>query len=72
MTYPFIRFVCKYGRALSFYCGLLCLFLSSLLAYLFHSAWPLLIGILVSVLLGATLRLISEIVEVVADALLPR
>ncbi len=72
VTYPFIRFVCKYGRSLSLYSGLSVALLSALAAYLYSSPMLFLWGLICSMVLAATLRLISEIVEVVADALLPR
>lgn len=72
VTYPFIRFVCRYGRVLSFLATLLSMLLSIALAYHTQSFAILFIGSLASLTLGALLRLVSEIVEVVADALLPR
>lgn len=72
MSYPFIRFVCRYGRVLALCSALLGLLLSALLAYHAQSYTLFLVGGILSALMGALARLVSEIVEVVADALLPR
>jgi hypothetical protein len=72
VTYPFIRFICKYGRALSLWSAVLSFLATLFVSYQGHSYAWLIGGSVGSLVLGATLRLVSEIVEVVADALLPR
>ena len=72
VTYPLIRFVCKFGRRLSLVSFFIFLCFSSIAAFVMKS-YVLFVGLFVfSMVLGLILRLVSEIVEVVADALLPR
>jgi len=72
VSYPYIRFVCRYGRTISQWAGMAALLLAVSLAYHYNSIWVLGLGFLLAFTLSAMLRLLSEIVEVVADALLPR
>jgi hypothetical protein len=72
MTYPCIRFVCRYGRKISQWMGLIALLATLVLSYQCNSFGVLALGLFASLTLSAVLRLIAEIVEVVADALLPR
>ncbi len=72
VTYPLIRFVCRYGRKISLFAGLLSWLICLFLAYHCQSVLALLVGTLGSLVLGALLRLLAEVIEVVADALLPR
>ena len=72
VTYPLIRFVCKFGRKLSLISFFIGLCFSCITAFVMKS-YVLFVGLAVfSLVLGLVLRLVSEIVEVVADALLPR
>ena len=72
ITYPLIRFVCRHGRKVAFLTALLSLMAALLVAYQLQSMLALLVGALGSLVLGALLRLLAEVIEVVADALLPR
>jgi len=71
-TYPLIRFVCRYGRKISLFAGLLSWLICLFMAHHCQSVLALLVGTLGSLVLGALLRLLAEVIEVVADALLPR
>jgi hypothetical protein len=72
VSYPCIRFVCRYGRKISQWTGIAVLLLAVSLAYQYNSIWVLGLGLVSAFTLSTMLRLLSEIVEVVADALLPR
>jgi hypothetical protein len=70
--YPFIRLTVRHGRQASWLVGGLAGILSILAFAQSQSIWVLTLGCIGSIGLSIFLRLLSEIVEVVADALLPR
>lgn len=71
-SFPMIRFVVQHGRRLSLMCAMLLTFCSVWWFVRSQNIVFLLIGLFLTLALSSLLRLMSEIVEVVADALLPR
>jgi hypothetical protein len=70
--YPLIRMTVRHGRQASWITGCLACILTVVVFFQFNSIWLLVLGLLLSIGIGVFLRLLAEIVEVVADALLPR
>jgi len=70
--YPLIRMTVRHGRQVAWISGCLAGILSVVVYFQFNSIWLLVLGLLFSIGVGVFLRLLTEIVEVVADALLPR
>ena len=70
--YPLIRMTVRHGRQVAWILGSLASILSVITYVQFNSIYLLVIGLLFSIGIGVFLRLLAEIVEVVADALLPR
>ena len=72
VKYPLIQLTVRHGRNIAIWLTGFC-FLLSLWAYQeFESSVFLIFCILMSICIGVATRLLAEIVEVVADALLPR
>jgi hypothetical protein len=70
--YPAVVFIARYGRAGSLALGILA-GVYSLTEYAMHPDWiHLLLNLIASAVLWGCARLAVEIVEVVADTLLPR
>jgi len=70
--YPLIRMTVRHGRKISWLLGCFFSILTIISFFQSQSIWLLVLGLFFSLGLGVFLRLLAEIVEVVADALLPR
>lgn len=71
-TYPAVLFMAGHGRRLALAAGVVCGLLALLLFALSREPVALAAGLAFAVIVWAGLRLAAELVEVVAETLLPR
>ncbi|GEM_PF-5976351 len=71
-AYPFIRFFVSYGRPLAAAVAVIVLIAGGIAAMAGLPGWVLVISIMVAVVLFILLRLLGEVLALMADMLLPQ
>lgn len=71
-AYPFIRFFVSYGRPLAAAVAVIVLIAGGIAAMAGLPGWVLVISIVVAVVLFLLLRLLGEVLALMADMLLPQ
>ncbi|MCH9674449.1 MAG: hypothetical protein K0U93_23625 [Gammaproteobacteria bacterium] len=72
ISYPLVQFLVRYGRPMAVVVAIVVFFAVALWAATSGQWWLIAVGAVLSALLWALLRSYVEVVQIVADTLLPR